>query len=380
MRYFLCSIFLINIFTQTFAQSITPLRTLLLPDSLSETSGLIFFNNQLWTHNDDTDRHLYTLDTATVAVNSLALDALVNKEWEDIAQNSQYVFLGDFGNNANGNRTDLHILRIEKSSLLAGLPVADTIYFTYNDQTDFSGSGNNNTDFDCEAMIAYGDSLYLFTKQWVSHKTAVYVLLSEPGNKIAQKRDEFDCQGLITGADISPSGQRLALCGYSENLQPFLVLSSGFGNNHFFSGEVQQVNVLLAMHQVEGIAATNENIWYLSNEKFTVSTIVNIPAAIHRFDLTTAWATIGVEETKVDEGFHVYPNPTVDGYFVVQVNENTQLEVFDQEGRLCINQVIAPGETRLALQETGLYLLRVYTSGVYHFCRLVAGESVFSRE
>ncbi len=83
-----------------------------------------------------------------------------------------YLYIGDFGNNA-GSRTDLHILRIEKSSLLEGMPAIDTIAFAYEDQTDFTPS-NQNTAFDCEAFIAGTDSLFLFTKNWNNLSTVCY--------------------------------------------------------------------------------------------------------------------------------------------------------------------------------------------------------------
>ena len=72
-----------------------------------------------------------------------------NYDWEEISSDSLFIYVGDFGNNVNGNRTDLHILRIEKNSLLINSPVIDTISFTYSDQTDFTPTGSNNTDFDC---------------------------------------------------------------------------------------------------------------------------------------------------------------------------------------------------------------------------------------
>ncbi|RZK04103.1 MAG: T9SS C-terminal target domain-containing protein, partial [Flavobacterium sp.] len=34
---------------------IAPVFSITLSDTLRETSGLAYFNNQLWTHNDDTD-------------------------------------------------------------------------------------------------------------------------------------------------------------------------------------------------------------------------------------------------------------------------------------------------------------------------------------
>jgi hypothetical protein len=60
-----------------------------------------------------------------------------NTDWEEISQDSSYIYVGDFGNNYQGNRTDLHILRIEKKSFLLNQPIIDTISFSYSNQTDF---------------------------------------------------------------------------------------------------------------------------------------------------------------------------------------------------------------------------------------------------
>ena len=42
---------------------IKPLSLIKLSDSIRETSGLISFDNLLWTHNDDHDKTIYGLDT-----------------------------------------------------------------------------------------------------------------------------------------------------------------------------------------------------------------------------------------------------------------------------------------------------------------------------
>src|SRR5690606_30715450 len=111
------------------------------------------------------------------------LQSISNTDWEEISQDEDYFYIGDFGNNGHGNRTDLHILRISKASL-ADEPIIDTIHFSYNNQTDFTGTEPNATDFDCEAMIISQDSIYLFTKQWLSQNSAIYALSKTPGSQV----------------------------------------------------------------------------------------------------------------------------------------------------------------------------------------------------
>ena len=86
-----------------------------LSDSIKETSGLIAFDNLLWTHNDDHDQTIYGLDSLGKIRKKIILDQAVNHDWEEISQDSTHLYIGDFGNNYSGNRTNLKILKIEKS-------------------------------------------------------------------------------------------------------------------------------------------------------------------------------------------------------------------------------------------------------------------------
>jgi len=52
------------------AASVTPFSSYILNSNLSETSGLIRWNNQIWTHNDNEDINIYALDT----INGISLN------------------------------------------------------------------------------------------------------------------------------------------------------------------------------------------------------------------------------------------------------------------------------------------------------------------
>ncbi len=92
---------------------------ILLPDILPETSGLIHWNNGIWTHNDSDDSNIYSLDTISGAVlQSFALTGIVNTDWEEISEDRDFIYIGDFGNNYSGNRSDLKILKVSKASVL----------------------------------------------------------------------------------------------------------------------------------------------------------------------------------------------------------------------------------------------------------------------
>lgn len=255
--------------------------------ALDETSGLIRWNNQVWTHNDSQDLNLYALDTLNGSiVQTQPLSGVVNTDWEEISQDDEYLYIGDFGNNGNGNRTDLKILKISKSSVLAGSPVVETIYFSYSNQVNFNPAGGNNTDFDCEAFVVSADSIFLFTKQWVSNQTSVYSLSKAPGTHIANLKVTYNVQGLITGATSFLAENLIVLSGYSSSLQPFIYLLYDYNGTNFFSGNKRKIGLNLAFHQVEGIATNNGLKYYISNELFTQFPF-NVPQKLQVLNLNT---------------------------------------------------------------------------------------------
>lgn len=265
---------------------IKPIYSVALPENVKESSGLIQIDSLLWTINDDTDFALYGMDTRGNLKQKVTLKNVFNKDWEEISQDSSYFYIGDFGNNMSGNRKDLHILRIEKKSLKSINQKIDTISFSYSNQIDFSALKPNTTNFDCEAFIVTNDSIYLFTKQWGNQKTSVYTLPKIPGNYIAQYKETFKIKGLITGAVYSPQQNRIALCGYSKILQPFIYLLNNYNKTSFFSGNKRKIKLQLPFHQIEGIATQDGLHFYLSNENFSRKPFINSSQKLHQFDLS----------------------------------------------------------------------------------------------
>ena len=188
-----------------------------LPKEMNETSGLFFHNGRLWTHNDSGGKPiLYALDTTTFeVVQRITLTHAKNKDWEDVCTDGETVFVGDFGNN-NGNRKNLRIYMFPLSAIPdegdASVQV-DTIVFRFADQTNFEKRKHLH-DFDCEAMFATEDHLYLLSKGWVTGTTRLYRLPKTQGKYVAEVVNAFDSQGLITGADYDRKNcfSRRGLC------------------------------------------------------------------------------------------------------------------------------------------------------------------------
>ncbi|MCR4032245.1 MULTISPECIES: T9SS C-terminal target domain-containing protein [Flavobacterium] len=264
-----------------------PENSVQLSDSLHETSGLITFKNLLWTHNDDHDKTIYGLDSLGKIKRKIVFNDVVNHDWEEIAQDDLYLYIGDFGNNYSGNRKDLQILKIEKQSFLDEKPKIETLSFTYSDQTNFSASKPNKTDFDCEAFIVSKDSIYLFTKQWNSSKTNIYSLPNQAGNHVAKFKSTLDTKGLVTGATHLEDKNLIVLCGYTKIGKPFLYLLYDFKNQDFTSGNKRRINLKLPFHQIEGIATKNGLHYFLTNEALVRKPVINVPQQIHYYDLSS---------------------------------------------------------------------------------------------
>lgn len=351
--------------------AIAPVTSVSLDPVLSETSGLICWNDRLLSHNDNTDTVLYALDTLSGSVlQQYPLTNISNYDWEDISSDSLYIYIGDFGNNVNGNRTDLHILRIEKSSLLSGIPVIDTIYFSYSNQTDFSPTGANNTDFDCEAFIVSHDSIFLFTKQWVSNKTAFYSMPKVPGTYVANFRGELNVQGMITGATYIESKRLIALCAYTSLLQPFLYLLYDFTGNDFFNGNKRSISISLPFHQIEGIATNDGLKYYCSNEAFAQPPVINTPQKLHTFDLSAYLSNYFGElilSTSLanEKSVEIFPVPAT-GKVQLRMpgqNDEANYNITDHTGKVIASGILNQQSTELEVSSyvSGIYFVRIRT-------------------
>jgi len=358
-------------------------------DSLLDGSSTLFFwNNGYWTFNDHNDNCLYLIDSSNASIlNTLCINGLISKDMEEISQDSLYLYFGDIGNN-RGDRQDLHILRISKESVLNQIFAIDTIAFSYEDQTDFTAHSQA-TDFDCEAFVVTDDSIYLFTKQWVSTQTTIYSLPKTPGTHIAQHRETYNVNGLITGATYLPDYQLIVLCGYNYNrnvkvasLRPFIVLLYDYKDFRFFSGNKRLLNFRSTVKsQVEAIATHNGLDYYITNERLKTTVMgipVNLPAKLKHlnlreyllpylshFDVSNNQNVI--HDFKPADDIHIYPNPA-SNYLNIdypQVLTGATYEILDLNGRKMAEGVLKEHTISLNINnmQAGEYVLRIRKNG-----------------
>lgn len=240
-----------------------------LSDKLQEISGIIVYDNLFWGFNDSGGKdELYGFTKTGEIQKTIEVKDAKNRDWESIAQDDQSIFIGDFGNNG-GARKDLCIYKINKGDIedIKEQKVdSKKIAFRYTNQTRFEYQ-NNTTPYDCEALVEFGDSLYIFSKNWQDFTSEVYKLSKESGDYNITPYDSFNVDGFITGADISPDKKHLALVGY-KNYKSFIWIFSFFPNDQFFKGQAHYFYLEdLDGSQTEGISFYGNNTLLVSTER-----------------------------------------------------------------------------------------------------------------
>jgi len=237
---------------------------------VNETSGLIFFNNHLWTFNDSGGKpELYRINKKTGKVDQkIVVNNGVNKDWESIAQDEQFIFVGNFGNNL-GNRKDLKIYKIPKDKITDKKKIkinAGIIGFSYDDQQSYEVKNRSNN-YDCESLIVFESSLIVFTKNWEDGRTRMYKIPKEPGDYKLNPLSSYDVGGLVTGAEYNPSTKELVMIGY-KNYVPFVYLFENFDGLTLNSEDIYKIDLVgMKNSQTEGICWLDDEILIISTER-----------------------------------------------------------------------------------------------------------------
>ena len=197
-----------------------------------ESSGLVASRRTdgiFWTHNDSGDLPLvYAFDRAGRSRGTFRVEGAQALDWEDIAAGpgpaggQSYLYVGDIGDNGR-ERDSVVVYRFPEPEPAAqdggreARPTerAEAIRLRYPD-------GRHNA----EALAVHpstGD-IYIVTK--ASAEAGVYKLAApfDPKatgtlTKVATLRGPDFFGTLVTGADISPDGRRVALCDYAQGYE-----------------------------------------------------------------------------------------------------------------------------------------------------------------
>lgn len=166
-----------------------------LPNTLEEISGLEALDDStLIAINDGGNAaEIYLLDTTGRIIQTVELEGVKNKDWEDLATDEEHLYIADIGNNENKRKSlsiwivDLADLKNRKKKV-----TAEEIKIKYKEQQSYPPSSDS-LFFDAEAITVYNDSLWLFTKPksdpW-NGNAFVYVIPAKKGEYELNKKTE----------------------------------------------------------------------------------------------------------------------------------------------------------------------------------------------
>lgn len=255
-----------------------------LPKILKEASGLeMTKSGYLWSHNDDRFSILYCLDTHGNTIKTIHLNH-PNAGWEDLTRDRRgNLYVGSFGNNKN-ERKNLSIYKIyDPEKVTEKVYTAGVIQYSYPDQTAFPPS-KTNLNFDVDAFVSRGDSLYLFTKNRTDPFTGyskIYRLPQEPGKYNAVLYDSIYLgtgammDHWVTSADISPDGKWLALLSHDS-----IWIITGFEGSRFSSGKIFKINLDHYSHKAGLCFSSNTKLYIVDELEFGF-----LGGKIYSFDL-----------------------------------------------------------------------------------------------
>lgn len=233
---------------------------------------MVMLDNKAYVALNDGGDHpnLYMFsDDDSKKIRIIKVAGIRNNDWEELARDEKSIFIGDFGNNS-GVRRSLVIYKIKIDDLMASDEVhAENIQFSYKEQTNFNRSDDHN--YDCEAMVCAGDSLYLFTKNRGNTKTDVYSLPKTPGVWTTKHLGEINSEGMISGAvyRASPTDNKLVLTGYSvkrHSYFPFLLVFDHVEGTNFFKAPAHRI-VLDKPLQLESVLFYDDDNVVLASEE-----------------------------------------------------------------------------------------------------------------
>lgn len=343
---------------QVISQGLTHIADL--PISLKESSGLLYLNNSVISINDSgNDPNLYSVNPITGNIlREVNIANTNNVDWEDLAMDESFIYIGDFGNN-NGNRTDLKIYKISINDYLLNDTVSsEVIEFSFSDQLDF----NQNpfaTNHDAEALIAYGDSLYVFTKNWIDSKCNVYSVAKDPGSFVISKIDSFNTNGYVSAADFNVDDSTVILSSYDFNSAKLIELKN-FKKGQFFSGSItnhQLIPLTGYSIQFEGVCFENSSNYFISSEQF-----LNDKSALYSFLSPTN--NLDEEAFKQPE---IFPNPS-SGIIYFQNLNNEKVVIKDLLGNTL--RVATENYVDLSALPKGIYYC-YFQSSHTHITKLI---------
>jgi hypothetical protein len=238
-----------------------------LPSELSEISGLEKLNDStLIAINDGGNEPiLFLLNLSGKITRKINVINATNIDWEALAIDENYVYIGDIGNNMN-ERKDLCVYRLNRGELANSSAInADKMNISYKEQRSFPPL-NNERYFDAEAMTVFEGQLWIFTKNSTKPFDGIsYIYMFQfelNKNKELQKTTQLKLNktSYLKDAITSACTQNnsMILTTYNRMIKLEFPKQGLTKSNVYFYPHIQQV---------EACAWINENTYMISNEK-----------------------------------------------------------------------------------------------------------------
>ena len=233
-----------------------------LSKKIEETSGLEIIDDLFVTHNDSGGQaSLYYLSKEGKIIKTREIESAVNKDWEDLTRDEEYIYISDMGNNFN-NRKDLKIYKVpidesseEKTKIIS---------FNYPEQDSFKI--NRNTIYDAEGLISIDDKLLIFTKNRANKITELYLIPKVPGNYDAKKIGTLKVNSIITGADYNKDLKLLALTSTIDFNEYYLITINDFSLEWKKNHKINMFKITIGKTQVEAIKIITNKSFCITSE------------------------------------------------------------------------------------------------------------------
>ena len=207
-RYVPALFLLLIVINKSFAADSSMGEIVELSPLIDETSGLASHGGFIFTINDSGNSNsLHKLSREGEILNSIRIRNSENTDWESLAQDEEFLYIADIGNNFNLRNTFI-IYRVAWSELNELEAEAELITFSYGDHSPGNMRGHN---FDAEAISIRGDEIWLFSKNRGDGNTKLYRFPKIPGIYQTNPSQSLPVDSLVTGADINPDTGQLLL-------------------------------------------------------------------------------------------------------------------------------------------------------------------------
>jgi hypothetical protein len=187
----------------------------------------------------------------------VAVEGVRNYDWEDLALDEKgNLIIADLGNNS-GRRKQLMVHFVpEPRPGVRSIRPSKTLRVHYEDQREES------PDYDCEAVFMAGGRLYFLTKHRSDKRTRLYRLEGQSTTRSNPLRliDSFEIGGMVTAADVSPDGKRVAVLTYTA----LWVFDYEAKSGSIFRGTVRWMPVFA--WQAEAVAWDGNDSLVIANE------------------------------------------------------------------------------------------------------------------